>query len=115
MQNPVGYTLRNGRAEMTDFGAVVSNPYGWLKFGHTILASYLVAAFFIMGISAYHLLKKNESDFFKRSFRIATIFGLIASVLIVIVGDYHTVEVVKTQPAKFAAMASVWETRKGII
>jgi cytochrome d ubiquinol oxidase subunit I len=113
MQHPVGYTLRNNRAEMTDFGAVVTNTYGWLKFFHTLLSGYVIAAFFVMGISAYHLLKKNDSAFFKRSFRAAATFGLLSSLLIFLVGDFHAAEVAKTQPTKFAAMESVWDTKRG--
>jgi cytochrome d ubiquinol oxidase subunit I len=114
MQHPVGYAIRNGRAELIDFPAVLSNWYGWIKFGHTVVAGYLVAAFFVMGISAYHLLKHDEPEFFKRSFRIAASFGLAASVLVVVLGDFHAVEVAKTQPTKFAAMTSVWDTKKGV-
>src|SRR5512143_1936730 len=113
MQHPVGYTLRNNRAEMTDFVAMVTNTYGWLNFFHTLLSGYVVAAFFVMGISAYHLLKKNDLDFFKRSFRAAATFGLLSSLLIFLVGDFHAAEVAKTQPTKFAAMESVWETKQG--
>jgi cytochrome d ubiquinol oxidase subunit I len=113
MQHPVGYTLRNNRAEMTDFGAVVTNTYGWLKFFHTLLSGYVIAAFFVMGISAYHLLKKNDLPFFRRSFRAAATFGLLSSLLIFLVGDFHAVEVAKTQPTKFAAMESVWDTKRG--
>jgi cytochrome d ubiquinol oxidase subunit I len=112
MQHPVGYVLRNNRAEMVDFMALVTNPYGWFKFFHQIMAGYVVAAFFVMGISAYHLLKKNNPDFFKSSFRMASTFGLIASILIIVVGDFHASEVAKTQPTKFAAMESVWDTKK---
>jgi len=113
MQHPVGYVLRNGRAEMTDFGAVISNGYGLLKFGHTVVSGYLVAAFFVMGISAYHLIRKNEVDLFKRSFKISATFGLAASILVVVIGDFHAVEVARSQPSKFAAMTSNWETKKG--
>ena len=113
MQHPVGYVLRNNRAEMIDFMALVTNPYGWFKFFHQLTAGYVVAAFFVMGISAYHLLKKNNTDFFKSSFRIASTFGLIASLLIIVIGDFHASEVAKTQPTKFAAMESVWDTKKG--
>ncbi len=114
MQNPVGYVLRNGRAEMTDFGAVLTNPYGLLKFGHTALSGYVIAAFFVMGISAYHLLRKNELEFFKRSFRAAAAFGLASTILVAVIGDFHAAEVAKTQPTKFAAMESLWETQKGV-
>jgi cytochrome bd ubiquinol oxidase subunit I len=114
MQRPVGYVLRNNRAEMTDFGALLTNPFGLLKFGHTVSSGYVVAAFFVMGISAYHLLRKNQPEFFKRSFAIAAFFGLAASVLVAVVGDLSAVQVAKHQPAKFAAMESLWETQRGV-
>jgi len=113
MQHPVGYVLRNGRAEMVDFMALVTNKYGLLKFGHTLLGGYVVAAFFVMGVSAYHILKKSEIKFFKTSFRMAASFGLVCSVLVAVVGDFHGSNVAVTQPAKLAAMESVWETQEG--
>ena len=113
MQNPVGYVLRNNRAEMVDFMALVTNSYGWLKFIHTLLSGYVVAAFFIMGISAYHLLRKNQTGFFKKSFKTAAVFGLFASVLVAVSGSFSAEEVASKQPTKFAAMESVWETRRG--
>jgi cytochrome d ubiquinol oxidase subunit I len=114
MQHPVGYVLRNNRAEMVDFGAMLTNPYGWLKFGHTLASGYVVAAFFVMGISAYHLLKKSQSEFFQRSFKIAAVFGLLSTIAVAGIGDFHTAEVAKTQPTKFAAMESIWETQKNV-
>jgi cytochrome d ubiquinol oxidase subunit I len=113
MQKPVGYVLRNGRAEMVDFGALVTNSYGWSKFFHTVLAGYVVAAFFVMGISAYHLLRRNEISFFKASFRMAATFGLVTSLLVFISGDFHAVEVSTTQPTKLAAMEALWDTQRG--
>ncbi|NJD55478.1 MAG: cytochrome ubiquinol oxidase subunit I [Nitrospirae bacterium] len=112
MQHPVGYEIRNGRAEMVDFIAMLTNPYGLLKFFHTIFSGYVIAAFFVMGISAWHLLKKRDQDLFRRSFRTAATFGLASSLLVFLVGDFHAAEVAKTQPAKFAAMESVWETQR---
>jgi cytochrome d ubiquinol oxidase subunit I len=111
MQHPVGFTIRNGRAEMTDPLAVFTNPYGIIKFSHTVLSGYALAAFLIMGISAWHLLKKNEIDFFKRSFRFAAVWAFVASVIVGVSGDFHAVEIAKVQPEKFAAMESVWETK----
>ncbi len=113
MQHPVGYVLRNNRAEMVDFTALITNTYGLLKFIHTLLSGYVIAAFFVMGISAYHLIRKSNIDFFKRSFRTAATFGLLTSLLLFIAGDFHAAEVAKTQPAKFAAMESVWDSQKG--
>ncbi len=114
MQHPVGYVLRNNRAEMVDFAAMVTNPYGWLKFGHTLTSGYVTAAFFVMGISAYHLLKKNQIAFFQRSFKIAAVFGLAATLAVAVIGDFHAAEVAKTQPTKFAAMEALWDTQKNV-
>ncbi len=111
MQNPVGYTMRNGRAELTDFFAVLFNYNGILQIFHVLPSALLLAAFFIMGISAYHLLKKQHVDFFMRSFKIALPVALVSSIFVAAVGDFHGVNVAKTQPAKLAAMESHWETQ----
>ena len=114
MQHPVGFVLRNNRAEMVDFVAVITSPYGWLKFAHTVLGGYVVGAFFVMGIAAWHLLRKNQPLFYKKSFRMAAVFGLISSFLVIAIGDFHAAEVARTQPTKLAAMESVWETERGV-
>ena len=121
MQNPVGSRLMqivnnpliSQRAEMADFLAVLTNPSGWLKFFHTTLSGYVVAAFFVMGISAWHILRNNELRFFKLSFKAASVFGLSACLLVILTGDFHGVNVAKTQPTKLAALEAIWETQKG--
>lgn len=119
MQHPVGYHLvKNAagqvRAEMIDFIAMLVNPFGIIKFAHTVTSGYVVAAFFVMGISAWHLLRGNEQAFFKRSFRISAVFGLAACILVAVTGDFHGVEIARTQPAKLAAMEAVWETQRSV-
>lgn len=114
MQNPVGYVIRNNRAEMENFLTVFTNPYGWIKFGHTLLSGYALAAFVIMGVSAWHLLRNNENDFFKRSFKLAATWAFVASLAVALTGDFHAVEIAKTQPSKFAAMEAQWETKRGV-
>ncbi len=110
MQNPVGFAIQNGRAELTDFASVVFNKFGILTILHTLPAAYILSAFFIMGISAYHLLKKQHIDFFTRSFKIGLAFGLVFSIFIAIEGDLHAVNVTRNQPEKMAAMEAHWET-----
>jgi cytochrome d ubiquinol oxidase subunit I len=110
MQQPVGYTIRNGRAELTDFGAVVLNKFSILQFFHVVPAAFILSAFFVMGISAYHLLKKQHLEFATRSFKLGLVVGLISSVFVVLEGDLHARHVTETQPAKLAAMESLWET-----
>jgi len=112
MQHPVGYVIRNGRAELENFAAVALNPFGILMFFHMVSAAYILSAFFVMGISAYHLLKKQHVEFFTKSFRIALVFGLIFSFFEIIEGHLHGSDLAKKQPAKLAAMDSHWETSK---
>ncbi len=111
MQHPVGYTIRNGRAEMTDFFALLFNKFSLLEIAHMLPSAILLGGFFVMGISAYHLLKKQHIDFFTRSFKIALIFGLVASFGVALTGDLHGVHVADVQPAKLAAMEAHWETQ----
>jgi cytochrome d ubiquinol oxidase subunit I len=110
MQLPVGYAIRNGRAELVDFAAVVFNKFALLEIVHTVPAAYVLSAFFVMGISAYHLLKKQHIGVFTKSFQMALVFGLVFSVMVAITGDMHAVHVTETQPTKLAAMESHWET-----
>jgi cytochrome d ubiquinol oxidase subunit I len=111
MQHPVGFVFKNGRAELNDFAAVVFNKFAILQFLHVVPAAFALSAFFVMGISAYHLYKKQHIDLFTRSFKIALVFGLIASIWVVVEGDRHAVHVTETQPTKLAAMEAHWVTQ----
>lgn len=110
MQEPVGYVLRNGRAEMEDFFALLTNPNLKVMFPHTVTAGFATAAFFVMGISAYHLIKKQHVDFFRQSFRIAAIFGAISILLVGLIGHAQAQEMVRSQPMKMAAAEALWNT-----
>lgn len=111
MQHPVGFVYNNGRAELNDFTAVVFNKFAILQFLHVVPAAFVLSAFFVMGISAYHLYKKQHINFFTRSFNIALVFGLISSIWVAVEGDRHAVHVTEIQPTKLAAMESHWETQ----
>ncbi|MBO4794323.1 MAG: cytochrome ubiquinol oxidase subunit I, partial [Deltaproteobacteria bacterium] len=112
MQHPVGYVIRNGRAELDSFFSVVTNPFAWSQFLHNLLASWALAGFFVLGISAWHLLKKNQIDFFKLSFKIAAPFTLLLVILLGLQGHGHGQMVAVYQPEKLAAMESHWDTTK---
>jgi cytochrome d ubiquinol oxidase subunit I len=113
MQNPVGFVIRNGRAELSDFMAVITNSFAWYQFVHVISAALLLSGFFVMGVSAWHLLRKQNLDFFTRSFKIGAAFGLIFALLVAVEGHFHGIHVAQTQPAKLAAMEALWNTEKG--
>jgi cytochrome d ubiquinol oxidase subunit I len=110
MQEPVGYILRNGRAEMIDFLALITNPHIFYQYPHTVLSGFVTSAFFVMGISAYHLLKRNHLDVFRRSFHMAVIFGLISALGVAGVGHLQAMHLVEAQPMKMAAAEAHWET-----
>ena len=110
MQNPVGYAIRNGRAELTDFIAVITQKYAILEIFHTVSGAFMYSAFVVMGISAWHILRKNEVELFTRAFRLALVFGLVSTAVVAVSGDMHGVNVTEKQPAKLAAMEAHWET-----
>lgn len=112
MQHPTGYVLRNGRAELDNFGAVVSNSYAWGMFGHTLITAWMLSGFFVLGVSAWHLLRGSHADFFRKSFRMAAPLTLILALLVAVSGDLQGKNVSAFQPAKLAAMEGHWETAK---
>lgn len=111
MQHPVGYVMRNGRAELDDFMAVITNKFAWHEFMHNIFGAMCVASFLVLGVSAWHLYRKNEVDFFKKSFRFSATLALVASLAVAIQGHAHGNHVAEVQPVKLAAMESHWETQ----
>ncbi len=111
MQNPVGYAMVNGKPQLADFWAVLTNPFAWGQYFHTIFAAWMLGGFFVLGISAWHLVRKNEQAFFTRSVKIAALFTLVMSVLVAVQGHHHGNIMARTQPEKLAAMESHWETQ----
>ncbi len=111
MQEPVGYVLRNGRAEMTDFFALILNGHVWVQFPHVFFSALCTAAFFVIGISAYHLHKKSaDGEVWKRSFKIATLFGAVGIVFVLLGGHTQAQHMVRAQPMKMAAAEALWES-----
>jgi cytochrome d ubiquinol oxidase subunit I len=111
MQEPVGYAIRDGRAEMTDFLALLTNPNVWVQFPHVLFAGVTTAAFFVLGISAYHLLtRSSQVEVFRRSFRWATVYAVIGIVMVILIGDSQAKHMVASQPMKMAAAEALWES-----
>jgi len=111
MQHPVGFTAQaGGSIAMSDFTALIGNPYLWLQFPHVLASALTTAAFFVLGISAYHLLRKKEVTLFKSSFKIAAIVGLVAIIGVIFLGDRQGKLIEQYQPMKTAAMEDLWNT-----
>jgi cytochrome d ubiquinol oxidase subunit I len=110
MQQPVGYIIEDGRARLSSFLDVVFNPNIFYQFPHTVLSGFVTAAFFILGISAYHIVRKRDPEIFKPSFQIGAMIALMASILIIFTGHSQAQHMVQIQPMKTAAAEALWET-----
>ncbi|MFD2670923.1 cytochrome ubiquinol oxidase subunit I [Marinicrinis sediminis] len=110
MQEPTGYTIRNGRAEMTSFGDLLTNPQLWVEFPHVIVAALTTGGMFVAGISAYKLARKQQVEIFRPSFSIAIVVTLIASVLVAFTGHEQAQHLMESQPMKMAASEALWDT-----
>jgi cytochrome d ubiquinol oxidase subunit I len=110
MQNPVGYTIRGDRAEMTDFFALILNPNVWVQFPHVVTGALATAAFFVLGISAWHLMRGSHTEVFRRSFRIGAAAALLVVPLIILSGHAQAQFKAQTQPMKLAALEGLFES-----
>ncbi len=119
MQHPVGMNFNpdTARNEMENFWEVLFNPNGVSKFLHTVSSGYVLASLFVIGISAWYLLKKRDIEFAKKSIIVASTFGLISSIYLITTGDESAHQVALNQPMKLASMEGLYEgeNRAGIV
>ncbi len=112
MQNPTGATLRyeSMRMELASLWNVLFNPVAQSKFVHTVSAGYVVGAVFVLAISSYYLLSNRHVLFAKRSFAVASAFGLASALSVVVLGDESGYTTTQNQKTKLAAMEAMWNT-----
>ena len=114
MQHPVGYVIKNGRAEMSSVGALLGNYQVWNEFFHAILAATLMGGIVIAGLSAFQMLCKRKqhvgkTKFYKLSIRIGLVLTFIGSLGTMMSGDIQMRDLATQQPMKFSAMESVYK------
>ncbi|MFI5166229.1 MAG: cytochrome ubiquinol oxidase subunit I [Thermoanaerobaculales bacterium] len=116
-QTPAGFHLVGEgaarRAEVTDFWAMVFNPSSMERLIHVLLGSFIVGAFFVLSVSAFYLLKGRHVEFARRSFTIALVLAVAASLAEAISGDAQARNLATTQPAKLAAFEALYTTEPG--
>ena len=114
MQYPIGsdFNFLTMRMETTDFWSVVTSPWAQAKFMHTINAGYMTGAIFVLAISAFYLIRGRDIAFAKRSIKVAAVFGLMATIFTLHMGDESGYLVAQNQPTKIAAMEAAWETHE---
>ena len=112
MQNPVGanFNFETMRMEMVSFADVIFNPVAQVKFVHTVASGYVCGSMFILGVSAYYMLKGRDIAFARRSFAIAAAFGMASIVSVMILGDESGYELGDVQKTKLAAIEAEWHT-----
>ncbi|MDR1081798.1 MAG: cytochrome ubiquinol oxidase subunit I [Deltaproteobacteria bacterium] len=110
MQHPVGYEIQDGVARLTSFTEVLSNPYGWMMYLHTVCGAFILASFLVMGVSAWHMYFNQNKEFFLTSFKLASTFALVFTLASFVFGHQLGQVTNKYQPAKMAAMEAVWDS-----
>lgn len=110
MQHPVGYAIRNGRAEMESFATILQNGYLPGQFFHITLNGVFTAGVVIFAVSAFKLLKDKESEFYKRSVKWGLTIALIGGILGAGAGHFQGQYIAKVQPMKMASIEALWET-----
>ncbi|WP_084536685.1 cytochrome ubiquinol oxidase subunit I [Azospirillum halopraeferens] len=112
MQNPIGaeFSAETMRMEMQSFAEVLLNPVAQVKFVHTVAAGYVTAAMFVMGISAWYMLRGRDLAFAGRSFSVATGFGIAAVLSVIVLGDESGYELGDVQKTKLAAIEAEYHT-----
>ena len=115
MQNPVGmeFNPMTARNEMSDFWAVLLSPTAMSKFFHTVTSAYTLSACFVVGVSAWFILKKRHFEFARKSILLASVFGFLSIIATIFTGDSSAQDVTRTQPMKLAAMEGLNEGGKG--
>ena len=105
MQHPVGMEFNPDtvRHEMVDFWALVLNPVAIVKFFHSVTSGWMTGAIFVIGISSWYLIKKREVRFALASIRVASVVGIVGTLLLMWSGDGSAIHVAKYQPMKLAA------------
>lgn len=116
MQNPVGYRLDpvTGRAELTDFVAVLTNKVQLVTFPHVIFAAYMTGGAVVMAVALWHLRRKDvQAPFaatYRKAVRIGAIVTLVAGAAVVVSGDLNGKVMTEVQPMKMAAAEAHYET-----
>ncbi len=115
MQYPVGmhFNMDTARNEMINFWEILFSPVAINKFLHTVLNGYVLAALFVIGVSAWYILKNREIVFAKRSIAVASSFGLLSIIFLIFTGDGSAYEVAQKQPMKLAAMEGLYDGKAG--
>jgi cytochrome d ubiquinol oxidase subunit I len=96
---------------MNDFFALLGNPHVWVQFPHVLTSGVTTAGFFVLGISAYNLIRRvQDEELFRRSFRWASAYATVGIILVTLIGHSQAQHMIEAQPMKMAAAEALWES-----
>jgi cytochrome d ubiquinol oxidase subunit I len=110
MQHPVGYTMVNGKPQLNDVWALLTNPVFVWGYSKVLLASLVTGAAVMLAVSAWQLRHGGEREVFTRSARLALVILVPAILFTMLVGDELGVIEARYQPMKIAAAEAQWTT-----
>jgi cytochrome d ubiquinol oxidase subunit I len=114
MQTPTGHVMDGGQLIAGDWLRVIFNPSFPLRMTHMLLASGLTAAFVVIGLSAWRLLRAENDASARKTLRFGLVLAAVLAPLQIFVGDLHGLNTLEHQPAKIAAIEAIWKTQKGV-
>ncbi|MET9512933.1 cytochrome ubiquinol oxidase subunit I [Streptomyces flavidovirens] len=107
LNHPVGYRETPEGLVIGDTWALLTNPSTLFAFFHIAGGALVTAAFFMAGVSAYHLFRRtSEYELFRRSLRIGVFVALPAVFFTAAVGGAQFPVLREYQPAKMAVFQS---------
>ena len=118
MQNPVGTTfnpdtVRSEMASAAAFWEVITNPVAVSKFCHSVTSGWVTGGIFVVGVSAWYLLKGRHVEFARKSLLVGAIVGLVGSGAVMLSGDSSGVHAAEFQPMKLAAAEGLQDGGNG--
>jgi cytochrome bd ubiquinol oxidase subunit I len=112
MQRPVGYKVVDGKAQLTDVGALLSNSFARTAWLHTILAGLIFGSMVMLGVSCWHFLRGRNVELFRHAAKLALIVAVPATLIQLSVGNRFGAAVTSAQGMKIAASEAQWDTCK---
>jgi cytochrome bd ubiquinol oxidase subunit I len=110
MNQPGGFTLRDGRVVGVRPLQVIFNRAFWYEAVHMLLAAYMVAGFVIAGVYAVGWLRGRRDRYHRLGLTIPFTVAAIATPIQLLVGDIAARAVFHDEPAKFAAIEMLPKT-----
>lgn len=111
MQHPAGFILNHGRAEMTDFFALIGNPYAIGEFTHTFFSGVVTSGFLVLAVCAYKIVKKSPAQSaFVQCMKAGVLYTFIGLLAVMGTGHLHAQYLAQAQPMKLSSMEALWET-----